>query len=120
IMATGAFKDLTDKKYLTVPDSLQEGDILVGPGHTAIVIEVKDTPVFERTLRTLTPRMKGEDVKKIQTILKSLNYYNGSINGTYAAKTEKAIIRYQMTHGLTADGICGKKTAESLGFKFSD
>lgn len=36
--ATGKFKVLTDVKYLTKSDYLKRGDILLGPGHTAIVL----------------------------------------------------------------------------------
>jgi hypothetical protein len=36
--ATGAFEVLTDSCYLTKADYLRRGDILLGPGHTAIVI----------------------------------------------------------------------------------
>lgn len=116
IMATGLFKELTDKKYLTSSDYLEEGDILVGPGHTAAVVEVKEIPKLERTLMNISPALKGDDVKALQTVLKEHGFYNGSINGTFSSRTEKALIRYQSTHGLTADGICGKKSAESLGF----
>lgn len=38
LSATGKFKVLLDKKYLTKPDYLKRGDILLGPGHTAIVL----------------------------------------------------------------------------------
>ena len=38
ITGTGAFEVLSDPRYLTKPDYLERGDILLGPGHTAIVI----------------------------------------------------------------------------------
>ena len=40
---TGKFEILTDSKYLLKPDYLKRGDILLGPGHTAIVVSVSDT-----------------------------------------------------------------------------
>ena len=36
--ATGKFEVLTDAKYLTKADYLKRGDILLGPGHTAIAL----------------------------------------------------------------------------------
>lgn len=36
--ATGAFTVLTDSKYISKPDYLKRGDILLGSGHTAIVL----------------------------------------------------------------------------------
>lgn len=38
LSSTGAFEVLTDAKYLTKEDPLKRGDILLGPGHTAIVL----------------------------------------------------------------------------------
>ena len=38
LMNTGCFDMLTNKKYLTTPDYLNRGDILLGPGHTAVVL----------------------------------------------------------------------------------
>jgi hypothetical protein len=38
IISTQKFKTLTDSKYLTKPDNLKRGDILLGLGHTAIVV----------------------------------------------------------------------------------
>ena len=35
---TGAFTVLTDSKYISKPDNLKRGDILLGAGHTAIVL----------------------------------------------------------------------------------
>ena len=40
IKATKAFEILNDKKYLTSAKYLQEGDILLRQGHTAVVVEV--------------------------------------------------------------------------------
>lgn len=38
--ATRKFKMLTNTEYLTKPDYLKRGDILLGPGHTAVVVSV--------------------------------------------------------------------------------
>lgn len=38
IVGTGAFETLSDPKYLAKPDYLERGDILLGPGHTAVVL----------------------------------------------------------------------------------
>lgn len=36
--STNKFNIFTDEKYLKKPDYLQRGDILLGPGHTAVVV----------------------------------------------------------------------------------
>lgn len=38
LSSTKKFEVLADSKYLTIPDNLKRGDILLGPGHTAIVL----------------------------------------------------------------------------------
>lgn len=60
---------------------------------------------------------KGEAVKQIQTRLKALGYYSGIIGGNYKSLTRAAVKAFQKAAGLTADGICGKKTLPAL---FSD
>jgi uncharacterized protein YgiM (DUF1202 family) len=36
--ATGKFEVLTSSKYITRPDYLKRGDIILGPGHTAVAL----------------------------------------------------------------------------------
>ena len=57
----------------------------------------------------------GNEVKRIQTVLKKLGYYTGSVDGIYGTKTKKAVTSFQRDCGLTADGICGNKTLLYLG-----
>lgn len=57
----------------------------------------------------------GAEVKKVQQKLKSLGYYNGSVDGVYGTGTKKAITAFQKNCGITADGICGSKTLLYLG-----
>ena len=49
----------------------------------------------------------GEEVKKIQTRLKELGYYNGAVDGQFGDGTEKAFKAFQKEAGLTVDGIAG-------------
>lgn len=57
----------------------------------------------------------GTEVKNIQTVLKKLGYYSGSIDGIYGSGTRSAVIRFQRDCGLTQDGICGPVTLLYLG-----
>ena len=46
---TKKFETLTKTEYLTRPDSLQRGDILLGPGHTAVVLSnSSNEPTIEK------------------------------------------------------------------------
>lgn len=57
----------------------------------------------------------GSEVKRIQEKLKSLGYYNGSVDGIYGTQTKNAVTKFQRNCGITADGICGKTTLLYLG-----
>lgn len=58
---------------------------------------------------------RGQEVRNIQTRLKSWGYYIGWIDGIYGAYTQKAVISFQKKHGLTPDGIAGPATLAKIG-----
>lgn len=62
---------------------------------------------------------RGEEVRQIQTKLKSKGYFNGSIDGIYGTITREAVKKFQKASGLDADGIAGPKTLSALGIKSS-
>lgn len=57
----------------------------------------------------------GNGVTQVQTKLKNLGFYNGSIDGIYGSGTESAVKAFQRSRGLTADGKAGPKTLSALG-----
>lgn len=58
---------------------------------------------------------RGEEVRNIQTRLKSWNYYTGWIDGIYGEYTRRAVVSFQKKHGLTPDGIAGPATLAKIG-----
>lgn len=52
--------------------------------------------------------------KQIQRALKSAGFYQGPIDGKIGFKTKEAIIKFQKSKGLKADGIVGKRTSAEL------
>ena len=56
----------------------------------------------------------GETVKSVQTKLKALGFYSGSITGNAGPKTVAAIKAFQNKNGLTADGIAGPQTIAKI------
>ena len=62
---------------------------------------------------------RGEEVRRIQTKLKQLGFYNGSIDGIYGSATQKAVKRFQSSVGITSDGIAGNKTLLYMGLDSS-
>lgn len=61
----------------------------------------------------------GDEVKQIQTKLKSWGYYNGNIDGIYGSGTYEAVKKFQSKNGLTVDGIAGSQTLAALGINNS-
>lgn len=80
-----------------------------------ISISVNDDSVS--TLSKLGSR--GNEVRRIQTKLKELGYYRGSVDGIYGVATQKAVRSFQKNCGITADGIAGPKTLKYLGLGIS-
>jgi peptidoglycan hydrolase-like protein with peptidoglycan-binding domain len=56
----------------------------------------------------------GAEVTKLQEGLKKLNFYSGIVDGVFGAKTKDAVINFQKSQQLVADGIVGEKTWSKL------
>jgi len=75
-----------------------------------------NTPAEEESIEVLSKLgSRGDEVRRIQTKLKQLGYYDGAVDGIFGTQTKKAVIRFQKSCGLTADGIAGPKTLLYLG-----
>lgn len=57
---------------------------------------------------------KGTAVTELQTMLKKLNYYYGSITGSFGSLTKQAVRKFQEANNLTVDGIAGTTTLNKL------
>lgn len=53
---------------------------------------------------------KGSQVADLQTRLSSLGFFTGTVSGVFDNATQTAVKKFQNEHGLTVDGIAGKKT----------
>ena len=62
---------------------------------------------------TIGPGSKGDDVLQVQDCLIDLGYLQRT-TGSYDEATIEAVKAFQRDHGLTADGLAGKKTLELL------
>ncbi len=58
---------------------------------------------------------RGDEVRRIQTKLKQLGFFNGTVDGIYGVKTQSAVRQFQKSVGITADGIAGSKTLLYMG-----
>lgn len=52
--------------------------------------------------------------KEIQQALKNAGFYQGSVDGKAGPQTKSAIKEFQRVHGLTDDGVVGRKTWAKL------
>ncbi len=58
---------------------------------------------------------RGVYVLIAQDDLNTLGFRTGGLDGVFGAQTRNAVINYQRSRGLTADGIVGCNTWLSLG-----
>jgi len=56
----------------------------------------------------------GEEVKKIQLVLKEENYYFDKIDGLFGPETRYAVIAFQKVNEIHVDGIVGPQTRSSI------
>ena len=56
----------------------------------------------------------GSDVKNLQTKLKKLGYYDGTVDSTFGSGTYAAVKAFQKKYNLTADGVAGSETLKKL------
>lgn len=64
--------------------------------------------------------MSGRDITELQTRLRDSGFPPGAIDGVFGPGTEAAVLAFQSSKGLLADGIVGARTALALGIAASD
>ena len=57
---------------------------------------------------------QNSTVTQLQTILTSNGYPTGGIDGIFGERTKQAVIQFQSSQGLAADGIVGPQTWAAL------
>lgn len=55
------------------------------------------------------------NIVAVQTVLKKWGYYTGWVDGVWGSRTRAAVIYFQRSNGLTADGIVGSATEKAMG-----
>lgn len=60
---------------------------------------------------------EGGMVTRVQTALKRRGFDPGPINGIFGPQTEAAVMQFERSIGLVADGIVQQKTWNALGQK---
>jgi len=57
----------------------------------------------------------GPEVRRVQEMLKEVGFSPGEVDGKFGPGTEAAVIAFQKSHGLLADGTVGRRTLDALG-----
>lgn len=93
-------------------------DGIAGPATLAAIdslAEVKEEAAAESPRPDLLKKGMSDDrVLDLQTKLKSLGYYDGSLDGNFGTGTLLAVIDFQASNGLTADGVAGPQTLQVM------
>lgn len=66
-------------------------------------------------MRVLQEGATGPDVRSLQQSLLKAGFPPGSIDGQFGPGTEAAVLAFQQSAGLLADGVVGARTAAVLG-----
>jgi peptidoglycan L-alanyl-D-glutamate endopeptidase CwlK len=69
---------------------------------------------------TLQEGATGKEVEALQQTLKERGFNPGAIDGDFGPATTAAIIAFQRSEGLLADGIVGPRTQRALGLVADD
>lgn len=71
-------------------------------------------------MTTLKTGMSGPEVKALQQALLAHGFDPGAPDGAFGGGTEAAVMAFQKSEGLLADGIAGPRTLSALGLADSD
>ena len=74
----------------------------------------KEESTVTITLNELKKGSKGDQVKALQRMLRTMGHYTSSVDGDFGSLTDTAVRTYQKKNGLTVDGIVGAKTWTKL------
>ncbi|NBI06003.1 peptidoglycan-binding protein [Senegalia massiliensis] len=72
-----------------------------------------NTSLFNYT-RVLKYGSRGQDVKSLQSILKSLGHYSSSIDGIFGSGTRSAVRNFQRSQRISVDGYFGPNSYKYL------
>ncbi|NER84199.1 MAG: peptidoglycan-binding protein, partial [Leptolyngbya sp. SIO1D8] len=115
LTSDGIVGPATWEKLLPTPSTeLNPPEVLASTAETADnnqPEEDKDEPV---ELPVLRQGMYGPAVTRIQEALSELGFYDGAIDGAFGPGTEAAVMDFQRSVQLAADGVVGPATWGAL------
>ncbi|OUL35239.1 peptidoglycan-binding domain-containing protein [Nostoc sp. 106C] len=97
----------TNPTQVTQPS--QQGNTTKKPNATKKPVT---TAATQTTILTLGSQ--GQSVKVAQDFLKKQGFYTGNVNGVFDKQTRSAVMKFQKSKGLRADGIVGRRTLAAM------
>ena len=67
--------------------------------------------------KSLKPGAQGPDVVALRNRLIAMGYMSRNVKSTYDMDMEKAVQRFQLSHGLEADGVAGEGTIREINIE---
>ena len=116
---TGHYGNLTQqavKKFQKAKGLTQDG-VASTATLNAVASALKNAGIDNGSTGTTTALREGDKgtaVTELQTMLKKLNYYYGSITGSFGSLTKQAVRKFQADNKLTVDGVAGTTTLNKL------
>ncbi len=83
-------------------------------GRLKVFAKAKVIPGFTRTLKRVSPVMRGDDVREAQKALTLKGHDPKGIDGAFGPNTEKAVISFQKAQCIKADGIVTRDVWDRL------
>lgn len=107
-------EDDPELKYMVRPGELNTKTMMPVETPAPPVYTYDGTQAPETVKRTLEFGMEGQDVYWLQSKLKELGFYKGTVTGQYREGTKKAVSAYQSSRSLSATGKANEKTLQRL------
>lgn len=124
---TGKFDAQTDiavRQFQAAQNIAVDG--IVGPGtQTKLDQAIAKLPPTSPAVPSTTPTglklgSQGNNVLLLQEQLRSLGYTNVGLTGTFDAATDIAVRQFQLTQGLSVDGVVGSATQTRLNQEITE
>jgi L,D-transpeptidase ErfK/SrfK len=97
---------------------MQNTDVMVIYNTVPLGTLVTITGQLATTRVLSTESTPGRDVAEIETMLRTLGYYRGPVDGIYSQAVKSSVQKFQDDFNLAADGIIGPQTIVTLQSRY--
>ncbi|MHC5933641.1 peptidoglycan-binding domain-containing protein [Nostoc sp.] len=97
-----------------VAQNMQQGNTMKKPNAVQRVHAKHRSNSMANHSDVLRVGSRGEAVKTAQNSLKQQGFYTANVTGVFDNNTRSAVMKFQKSKGLRADGIIGHRTLASM------